>query len=216
MTELLELLRQVVHQVTTVLGYPGIFLLMLAENLFPPIPSEIVMPFAGFFVSEGRLSFAAVLIAGSLGSLAGAWIIYQVGAMMGKERLERWIDRYGRFMLLSACDLERALRTFERHGRIAVLLGRLIPGVRSLISLPAGINRMPMGMFLLYTTLGTLVWNTLLAGAGLILGQNWESILAVVETYETILWFGLGALALYWVVRRVSSWMRSGWQREEC
>lgn len=75
---------------------------------------------------------------------------------------------------------------------------------------------MPMGMFLLYTTLGTLVWNTLLAGAGLILGQNWESILAVVETYETILWFGLGALALYWVVRRVSSWMRSGWQREEC
>ncbi len=217
MTGLLELLRTIVENITTTLGYPGLVILMLAENLFPPIPSEVVMPFAGFLVDEGEMTLLGVLAAGTLGSLLGGLIIYWAGAALGKQRLKSLTARYGRYLMISECDLEQAVNFFERHGRVAVLVGRLVPGVRSLISLPAGVNRMPLRIYLLYTTLGTLAWNVVLVGAGVLLGQNWSNILAFVDTYEKVLWSLMAAAVLVFVGRRLLRYQRTGsWFEEEC
>lgn len=217
MAEILDILRELVHAITTALGYPGILLLMLAENLFPPIPSEIVMPFAGFLVSEGQLHLAGVLAAGTIGSVLGGWIIYWVGARLGRARLQALTLRFGKYFLISLCDLDRAVDAFERRGKLAVLVGRLVPGVRSLISLPAGVNRMPVGTFLLYTTLGTLAWNALLAGIGMALGQNWTAILAWIDLYEKVLWAAIAAVVLVFAARRMMRFQRTGsWFEEEC
>ncbi len=217
LAEILESLREIVHLVTTTLGYPGILLLMLAENLFPPIPSEIVMPFAGFLVSAGDLHIAGVLLAGTLGSVLGGLIIYWLGVRLGKQRLQNLTGRYGRYFLVSGCDFEKAVNLFERYGRLAVLVGRLVPGVRSLISLPAGINQMSLGPFLLYTTIGTFLWNIILVGAGLLLGENWTEILVRVDTYEKVLWTVLAAVGLVFAARRLRRFQRTGmWFEEEC
>lgn len=157
-------------------SYGGIALLMFIENVFPPIPSELIMPLAGFFTTQGRLTLGGVIVAGTVGSLLGALPLYYAGKCAGYRRLHAWCNRHGRWIGLTGRDLDHANAWFERHGGKTVLLCRLIPGVRSLISVPAGIMKMPLPQFLLYTTIGSAAWSAALAYAGRSLGRNYEAV----------------------------------------
>lgn len=153
-------------------GYLGIALLMLAENVFPPIPSELVMPLAGYAAARGELSLVPAVLAGSAGSLAGALFWYEVGRRIGAERLERFAARHGRWLAMTPRDVRRADEWFDRRGGVAVLVGRLVPAVRTLISVPAGLSGMPLPRFLAFSSLGTLAWTAALATAGWLLGDR--------------------------------------------
>lgn len=157
-------------------GYLGLLLLMLAENVFPPIPSEIIMPFAGYVAARGQLTFFGIVIAGAVGSLAGALFWYGVGRWIGAHRLKRFCARHGRWITLSPADVDRATSWFLRRGWAAVLVGRLVPGVRTLISVPAGVSGMPLAPFLLASAVGTLLWTGLLATAGYLLGAGYTTV----------------------------------------
>lgn len=158
------------------LGYVGIGLLMFLENLFPPIPSELIMPLAGFTIGQGKMQFVPVITAGVVGTVLGALPWYYAGKFLGEQRLASLADRYGKWLSISSKDIVKANRWFNRHGVKAVLLCRLVPGVRTLISLPAGISKMHLGQFLLFSTFGTLLWVSLLTYAGYLLGENYELI----------------------------------------
>jgi membrane protein DedA with SNARE-associated domain len=147
-------------------GYAGIALLMFLENVFPPIPSELIVPSAGYSAGQGKLSIAGVILAATSGSVAGALFWYSVGKRIGDVRLKAWTARHGRWFTLGPCDVERVDRWFDAHSGKAVFFGRLVPAVRTLISVPAGIFGMGLPRFLLFSTLGTTVWTTLLAVAG--------------------------------------------------
>ena len=157
-------------------GYLAVGILMFLENVFPPIPSEVIMPLAGYAASRGEVSLPLAILAGSAGSLAGAWLWYGIGHWIGAERLERCAGRYGRWLTLSPRDVRRSIRWFDRFGGATVLVGRLVPAVRTLISVPAGIARMPTARFLLFSSIGTLVWTSALAGLGYLLGGRYEAI----------------------------------------
>jgi membrane protein DedA with SNARE-associated domain len=158
------------------MGYAGIVLLMFLENVFPPIPSELIMPLAGFTSTQGKLSFVGVIVAGDIGSVLGTLPLYYAGKVMGEERLRAWADKYGKWLTVSGEDIEKTKGWFDRHGGKAVLICRLVPGVRSLISVPAGLSAMPLPLFLLYTALGAGAWSALLAWMGRLLGQNYEKV----------------------------------------
>jgi len=158
------------------LGYVGIVLLMFLENVFPPIPSEVIMPLAGFTAASGELHLLGVIVAGMIGSVLGALPLYALGRAVGEDRLAAWADRHGRWLTVSGADVRRADDWFDQHGHRAVLYGRLVPGLRSLLSIPAGISGMPPVKFLLYTSLGTLTWSALLACAGYFLGENYKAV----------------------------------------
>jgi membrane protein DedA with SNARE-associated domain len=149
---------------------------MLLENLFPPIPSEMVMPLCGFLIHQGLLSFVPVILAGLVGTLAGAWFWYGVGRLVDERRLERLLDRHGGWMGLRAEDLAASRRWFARHGGAVVFWGRLIPGIRPFVSLPAGIELMPQLAFLLWSGAGSLLWLSALTLAGLSLGAGWRHV----------------------------------------
>ena len=149
---------------------------MLLENLFPPIPSEMVMPLCGFLIHQGLLSFVPVILAGLVGTLAGAWFWYGVGRLVDERRLERLLDRHGGWMGLRAEDLAASRRWFARHGGAVVFWGRLIPGIRPFVSLPAGIELMPQPAFLLWSGAGSLLWLSALTLAGLTLGAGWRHV----------------------------------------
>lgn len=203
MSTIFEFLFEFIQRITEWLGYPGIFILMLLENLLPPIPSEMVMPFGGSLVAKGSLTYFGVLLSGTLGSVIGALVLYYAGYQMGHERLEQWICRYGKYLFLTPRDLNKALDLFQRHGKFTIFLARLIPGVRSLISIPAGVNRMAIGPFLIATLLGTTVWNVVMTTAGYLLGQNWQRVLTFIDTYENVLWAATAAGLLYFIVRKL-------------
>jgi membrane protein DedA with SNARE-associated domain len=158
------------------MGTLGIALLMFAENVFPPIPSELIMPLAGFSAAQGQRNLVIVIVAGSIGSLLGALLWYYIGQKVGAERLERWARKHGRWLTLSPKEVEQACAWFNRHGGKAVFIGRLIPAVRTLISVPAGIARMPLASFLLYSAAGTILWTALLATAGYFLESQYEKV----------------------------------------
>jgi membrane protein DedA with SNARE-associated domain len=158
------------------LGYWGIVLLMFLENVVPPVPSELIMPLAGFQAARGELTFWGVVAAGTAGSVLGALPLYCLGRMIGEQRLRGWIERHGHWLAVSTEDLEKVGDWFARRGGVAVLLCRLIPGVRSLISIPAGVHRMALAPFLLYTAVGTGVWAGALAFAGKLLGRNYHRV----------------------------------------
>lgn len=167
-------------------GYLGILLLMLAENVFPPIPSELIMPLAGFAAAQGRLSIVLVVLAGTAGSLLGALFWYVLGRWLGGERLRRLAARHGRWLTLSPGEIGQAEDWFRRHGAKAVLLGRLIPAVRTLISVPAGITGMRLPGFLAWTALGTGLWTALLAGAGYLLQGQYALVAAYVNPASNV------------------------------
>jgi len=177
---------------------------MFLENVFPPIPSEVIMPLAGFVAAQGGLSFWGAVAAGAAGSLAGAVGWYVVGRKVGERRLRAWVDRHGRWLTLSGDDVDTAKHWFERHGGAAVFVGRLVPGVRTLISVPAGFAAMPLLPFLLYSAAGTAVWTVALAVAGRMLGSQYERVSRVLEPAGLVV-LGL-VVALYAV--RVVRWRR--------
>jgi membrane protein DedA with SNARE-associated domain len=179
------------------IGVAGVGLLVALENLVPPIPSEIVLTLGGFLASEGRLSLPLVIVAATVGSVVGALLLYWLGHGVGEDRLKRWLDH---IPLVDADDLAKADTWFERHADLAVLAGRCVPVVRSLVSIPAGANRMPLGRFVAFTTLGSGVWNSLFVGAGFALGSRWE----LVDQYSR--WFDYAILAL--VVVGAGLWVR--------
>lgn len=189
-----------VVEVMRTLGAPGVGLATLLETVFPPVPSEVVLPLAGFTASEGHYGLVAAIGWATAGSLGGALLLYWLGALWGAERLCATAER---IPLLHARDVERAIGWFGRHGRSAVFLGRLVPGVRSLISIPAGIDRMPLARFVLYTTAGSLVWNGALIVAGYELGAQWHHVEAYVGEASTIIYVALGVALLWFAVRRL-------------
>jgi membrane protein DedA with SNARE-associated domain len=157
-------------------GYFGIVFLMFLENVFPPIPSELIMPLAGYMVSRGQQNFVGVVIAGTVGAVLGALPLYYAGYFFGEERLKAFADRHGRWLTMSREDLDRSKNWFDQHGERAVLICRLVPALRSLISIPAGIVRMHLASFLCYTAIGAGLWTALLTYAGYLLGANFEEI----------------------------------------
>src|SRR4051794_24557348 len=169
------------------LGELGVGLLVALENLIPPIPSEIVLSLAGFLASEGRVGLVLVLIAATAGSVVGALALYWLGRGLGEERLRRWLDR---IPLVDASDLDKADRWFDKHEKSAVLFGRCAPVVRSLVSIPAGANRMPLGQFLVFTAIGSGVWNAIFVLGGYLLGERYTDI----ERYSQWFDYAVGAL----------------------
>jgi membrane protein DedA with SNARE-associated domain len=198
-----------IQQLMTSLGYPGVALLMFLENVFPPIPSELVMPLAGFTAGTGELSFVGVVIAGAVGSLLGQLPLYYLGRWVGEDKLVVWADRYGKWLTVSGDEVKKADDWFDRHGPKAVFFARLVPGLRSLISIPAGLSEMQLLPFLLYSALGTSLWALLLAGAGALLGENYQ----VVDTYlgpaGLVILGGILIVAIVWIARRRSKHNRS-------
>lgn len=180
-------------------GALGVALLVALESIIPPIPSEIVLAMAGYLAGEGRFNVVLVVLAATAGSLLGALVLYWLGAVVGEDRLKRWLDR---LPLVDLDDLEKADRWFERRGRWAVFFGRMVPVVRSLVSIPAGANRMPLTEFAVLTTLGSGIWNSLFVGLGFALGARWQQV----EQYSN--WFDYGILAVFvvmiawWVVKK--------------
>ncbi len=184
------------------LGYVGIGLLMFLENLFPPIPSELIMPLAGFTVAQGKMQLAPVVVAGVVGTVLGALPWYYAGKLMGEERLKRLANRYGKWLGISAKDIGQAKSWFSKYGNIAVLFCRLVPGVRTLISIPAGMSSMPLVPFLFYSTLGTLLWVSLLTYTGYALGENYELVEEYLGPVSKIVLVGIFVAFVAWVVKR--------------
>lgn len=193
-----------IEQLTAQLGYSGIALLMLAETVFPPIPSEVIMPLAGMKTGNGGLSLPAVIAAGTVGAMAGNSMWYGVARLVGTDRLRGFISRHGRWLTLDWSDVERGQDLFTRGGAVFVCLGRLLPTIRSIVSIPAGLLAMPFGRFVLWSFVGTSVWTSLLAGAGALLGQHHDKVAEVVGPMSTII---IIAIAV-WYIWRVVTWKR--------
>ncbi len=162
--------------IVTGAGLAGVAFLMFVENVFPPIPSELIMPLAGFSAARGDMSLIGVVLAGSAGALAGAVLWYWIGLSVGLDRVNRFVERYGRWLTLTTDDVASAVAWFERHGGIAVFIGRLIPTIRTLISVPAGVSRMALLSFVTWSTLGTLIWTLFLTMAGYVLEAQYERV----------------------------------------
>jgi membrane protein DedA with SNARE-associated domain len=185
-------------------GLLGVFLLMVAENVFPPIPSELVMPMAGFVAARGDLTLAGVVLAGTAGSLLGTALWYWLGARLGAAGLKRFAARHGRWLTLTPDEIDVACGWFRRHCGAAVLFGRMAPTVRTLISVPAGVVGMPLPRFLVYTAIGSAVWTAALAGAGFLLEDGYAAVSRYVNPVSNVVF---GAIAL-WYLYRVATFRR--------
>jgi membrane protein DedA with SNARE-associated domain len=178
-------------------GYFGVFLMIVLENVFPPIPSEAILPLAGFLAAEGDFWLPWVILAATLGAVVGALILYYLAYAFGDRRVRGLIERYGKWFAISVNDLDTANSWFDRHGYKAVCLCRMVPIVRSIVSLPAGLRQMPLVPFILYTALGSGFWNTLLILLGYWLGRNWEQVGHVIDYVEYPIYLAI-VLAVIW------------------
>lgn len=180
-------MQDIIIQIMDQFGYLGILLLIAIENIFPPIPSEVILTFGGFMTTYTSMVPYIVIIVATIGSLLGAVLLYGVGRVLSPERLGKILDgKIGRLLHFKSSDVEKAVVWFQKKGKITVLLCRCIPIVRSLISIPAGMAKMEMGLFFLFTTIGSLVWNTVLVYLGVAAGASWEKIVSYMDTYSTI------------------------------
>lgn len=195
-------MKEWILQIMTSLNYVGIGLLMFLENLFPPIPSELIMPLAGFTISQKQMEFFPAIFAGVLGTMLGALPWYYVGKLVGEENIKRLADKYGKWISISRKDIEKADQWFHRHGEKAVFFGRLVPGVRTLISLPAGISNMKLLPFLIYSTIGTTIWVSLLTFAGYKLGENYELVDEYLAPVSKIVFILLVVALVFWLVQK--------------
>jgi len=193
-------LEAFVHSMMQMLGPFGIALLMFLENLFPPIPSELIMPLAGYRSAQGDMHLGVVVAAGSAGALLGALPWYYAGRLLGRARLKRFAGRYGRWLTLNPADIDRTARWFRRRGGTGVLVGRLIPTIRTLISVPAGMARMNLAIFLAFSAVGTVLWTAFLAGAGFYLGQSYEVVADYVDPVSTAVFAACVAVYVYRVI----------------
>jgi membrane protein DedA with SNARE-associated domain len=182
-------LAGLITDIIAALGPIGVGALVALETLFPPIPSELILPLSGYLASQGRMSLATVIIGATVGSLVGALALYWAGAALGQKRLRRLAERTP---LVEVGDLERAEGWFDRHGGLAVLIGRVVPVVRSLVSVPAGVAGMPLWRFILFTTIGSGVYNLVLVGSGWLLGSRWKTV----EQYSNYLNYAIYAAIL--------------------
>ena len=181
-------------------GYAGIVFLMALENIFPPIPSEVIMPLSGYLVSQDKFTLIGVILAGTLGTVLGTLPLYYLGYRLGTERLKEWSRRYGRWFAVSERDIDRGREWFDRYGIWTVFFLRLVPGLRSLISIPAGLDRMSMGSYLLFSSLGSALWCSFLAYLGVLLGNNFEQAKNYIGPVSTVILVVLLLLYIYRVV----------------
>ncbi|MEL6461850.1 MAG: DedA family protein [Cyanobacteria bacterium J06621_15] len=183
-------------------GYFGIGFLMFLENIFPPIPSELIMPLAGFTVTQGKLNMQLVILAGTLGTVLGALPWYYVGKLVGERRLREWIDKYGKWLALSGSDIDKSKMWLDKYGKATVFFGRIIPGIRTFISVPAGLDKMPFIPFLLYTFAGSLIWTAILTYAGLLLGNNFQQVEKYIKPISGIVFASLAIYLIIIIIRR--------------
>lgn len=189
-------------------GYLGIFLLIMLENVFPPIPSEVILTVGGFMTTTTDMTILGVILASTAGSVSGALILYGIGLLLDVERLEKIVEKYGHILRVKKADIHRADAWFDRYGIWTIFFGRLIPLVRSLISIPAGMANTKFWLFLTFTTLGTLLWNTVLVFVGEAVGENRDEIMAQLDVYSNVVYalIVLGGLAAVWYyVKKIKS-----------
>jgi len=185
-------------------GYIGIFLMIALENVFPPIPSEVILPFGGFMTTYTELTVVGVIIASTAGSVVGAVILYGIGLLLDVERLEKIIDRWGHILRVTKEDIHKADAWFDKYGIWTVFFCRMVPLIRSLISIPAGMSNMKFSLFLIFTFFGTLIWNIILVSIGAALGENWGRITEFMDVYSNIAYaiIGIGIIGfIVWFFR---------------
>lgn len=190
-------------------GYMGIFLLIALENIFPPIPSEVILTFGGFMTTTTSMSVIGVVAVSTIGSVAGAVILYGIGLVMNVNRLEKIVDKWGHILRITNKDVHRADDWFDKYGVWTVFFCRLIPLIRSLISIPAGMSHMNFWVFLLFTIAGTLIWNTILVNLGAALGSSWDTILGYMDIYSRVVYVLMALLLIVFVVLFIKKRVRS-------
>jgi membrane protein DedA with SNARE-associated domain len=198
------------QQLVDAIGYVGLAVIMFLENVFPPVPSEPFLLGAGFSSGQGASSMLGSIVAATAGALLGVTLYYYVGVLLPERRIRALLRRYGRFALLDEADLDRSMAWFRDHGQLVVFFGRCLPIIRTLISVPAGLARMPLGRFLLYSALGTALWSTLLIVVGRLLGENWEAALAFFDRFELAFYVVLALAAVAFVLVRLRARRRRG------
>ncbi|KKE80783.1 DedA family protein [Oceanobacillus caeni] len=169
-------------------GYMGVMFLIALENIFPPIPSEVILTFGGFMTTTTNLTIFKVVLSATAGSVVGAIVLYMIGLQLDVERLEKIVDRWGHILRLKKSDIHKADAWFDKYGPWAVFLCRFIPLIRSLISIPAGMSNMNVGIFLIFTTIGTFIWNIVLVNLGASLGNSWDVIVYYMDIYSNIIY----------------------------
>lgn len=189
-----------VVDIMTALGPVGVALAIFLENVWPPIPSEVILPLAGFTASQGGMPLWAAILAATIGSITGAWMLYGLGAAVGHDRMVRFFEW---MPLTRGEDIDKTGAWFKRHGNKAVFFGRFVPVFRSLISIPAGIERMPLVSFSLFTTAGSLIWNSIFVLLGFWLGEQWHLVEPYTDWMTPVVVVIVGALILWWVARRI-------------
>ena len=206
-----ELIPQLVAWATEVIhtiGYPGIAFLVALEAVFPPVPSEIILPLAGSLAANGAFDPLLVWFSATIGSCMGATVLYSVGRWGGEARIAGWLDRYGKWLLLSSSDLYNTRNWFEKYGTWAVLVARVLPGMRTFVSVPAGLVAMPYLRFVVLTAIGSSVWDGFLVGAGYFLGKNWEQVQGWIAPFGPIVYGIIILLVAAFVGRRL--WTKFG------
>jgi membrane protein DedA with SNARE-associated domain len=205
-TSALSGIAQWAVDVMETIGAPGAGLAIALENLFPPLPSEVILPLAGFTASRGEFSIVEALIWTTLGSVVGAWVLYGLGAWLGRDRMRAIV---GKVPLVDLEDVDKVEAWFARHGYKAVFFGRMIPLFRSLISIPAGIERMPLGKFLGLTTAGSLIWNSIFVFAGYLLGESWHLVEQYADTFQKIVIVVVIIAVAYFLMSRILKVVRA-------
>ncbi len=203
MSSLLGDMSNIARDIMDALGYVGLALLVAIENLFPPIPSEIILPLAGFNSSLGDMNVFLAILFATIGSVVGALALYYIGFYFGEERVRYVVKRWGKWLGFKESDVDKADEWFDKYGGYAVMLCRVIPIVRSLISIPAGLRKMPMLSFVVYTTIGSTVWNTILIFAGYLLGDNWDHVEEYVGILQYFVIAAVLAVGIWWVWARM-------------
>jgi membrane protein DedA with SNARE-associated domain len=184
--DILNAIKIWVENIISTMGYPGLYLVMFLENVFPPIPSEVVLPLAGSLTLSGKFSIPMITIIGMLGSLTGAFLFYGLGKWLGEPRVRQLMAKFGKYALLSTDDLDRSLEWFDKYDDWVIFFSRMVPIVRSLISIPAGIASMSFAKFSFYTILGTALWSFVLSFGGRLLGEQWPLIADFINTYQNV------------------------------
>lgn len=191
MAELIRQIFEFLEQLITAIGYPGIFLAMFLENIFPPIPTDGLLPISGILASRGSMTYPGVIAAAVTGAVSGSLLLYGIGAWADERVVRALVRRWGRFLGMTEIDLDITLRRFKRYGAPLIFFGRWLPLARTVLSLAAGISRMPLPTFLLLTTSSSLVANGLWVTLGYLLGENWRVIIALINEFEPLIIAGL-------------------------